>query len=75
MKFIKITKSERKKYDLTKKIDTKILKKIKLLDLASKKLSQHDRKMLSFIKTQLEPDWRKPLIKELNKIRAAKSKN
>jgi hypothetical protein len=42
------------------------LRKIKSLE--TKRLNKCDKRFLSFIKTQLKIDWRKPLIKELNKI-------
>ncbi len=61
-----ITKADKKKYALVTKLDSKILIKIKKLE--KKKLNKEDKRMLKFIKTQLEYDWRKPLIKELDKI-------
>jgi hypothetical protein len=63
---MEITSAEKKKYALIKKIDFAILKRIKRLE--SKKLNKEDNRILIFIKTQMEHDWRKPLIKELNKI-------
>ncbi len=61
-----ITKADKKKYALVTKLDSEILIRIKKLE--KKKLSKEDKRMLKFIKTQLEYDWRKPLIKELEKI-------
>jgi hypothetical protein len=61
-----ITKAEKKKYALVKEIDSEILVRIKKLE--KKKLNKEDKRMLKFIKTQLEYDWRKPLIKKLEKI-------
>ena len=60
-----ITKSDKKKYALPTKLDKEILLKIK--ELEKKKLNKKDKEMLKFIKSQLEHNWRKPLIKELNK--------
>ena len=64
-----ITKAEKKKYAFVKKIDIDIFMKIK--ELEKKKLSKKDKEMLKFIKTQMEFDWRKPLVKELKKIEDA----
>jgi len=61
-----ITALDRKKYLLLEKRDSIILKKIKLLE--QKKLGKRDREVLKLIKTQLEKDWRKPLINYLNKL-------
>jgi len=55
-----------KEYLLPKKRDLIILKKIKLLE--EKKLGERDREVLKLIKTQLEEDWRKPIINYLNKL-------
>ena len=62
----KITKADKKKYALLTKLDIDILTKIK--ELEKKKLNKEDKRMLRLIKTQLEYDWRAPLVKELNKI-------
>lgn len=67
MKQIKITKEDKKKYALNTKTDLNILIKIKRLEL--KKLSRENKRMLKFIKSQLENNWRKPLIKELKRIK------
>jgi hypothetical protein len=61
-----ITKADKKKYALVTKLDSEILIRIKKLE--KKKLSKEDKRMLKFIKTQLEYNWRKPLVKELEKI-------
>lgn len=63
---VKITKADKKKYALSTKLDIKILIKIK--ELEKKKLNKENKRLLRFIKTQLEYDWRKPLIKELEMI-------
>ena len=62
-----ITKKDKKKYALPTKLDEEILLKIK--ELEKKKLNKKDKEMLKFIKTQLESNWRKYLVKELNKIK------
>ena len=62
-----ITEKDKKKYALPTKLDKEILLKIK--NLEKKKLSKKNKEMLKLIKSQLEYDWRKPLIKELNKIK------
>jgi hypothetical protein len=67
MNLIKITSNDKKKYALKTKKDIEILSKIQRLEL--KKLSKESKKIINFIKSQLEHDWRKPLIRELNKIR------
>lgn len=63
---IVLTPSEKKKYLLPIERDYEILSKIKKLEKL--KLSKEDRFIVDFIKTQLERDWRTPLIKELDKI-------
>jgi hypothetical protein len=63
---IEITAADRKKYPLPEKRDIIILKKVKLLE--KMELNKTDRDILRLIKTQLEDDWRKPLIVCLNKL-------
>ena len=58
--------SENKKYILKTKRDLKILNLCKKLEKA--KLSKSDKNLIVLIKTQLERDWRIPLLKELKKI-------
>ncbi len=65
MKF-KLTALERKKYLMPEERDWIILKKIKKLE--EKKLSKEDKLLVKLIKTQLEKDWRKPLIIKLDKL-------
>ena len=62
----KPTKYERKKYVLSDKKDLIILQKIKFLE--KKKLCKEDKETLKLIRTQLEKNWRTPLIKYLNKL-------
>ena len=61
-----ITALDRKKYVLGDEEDLAILGKVKLLEM--KKLENKDKEILKLIKTQLEKDWRKPLIVYLNKL-------
>ena len=60
------TKLEREKYVLSSDSDFEILRKCKSLE--RKNLSKTDRELVKLIKTQLEEDWRKPLIKVLNNL-------
>ena len=66
MKKTNVTKKEKQKYALKLKIDLDTFIRIKKLE--NKKLNKEDKKLLKFIKSQLEYNWRKPLIKELDKI-------
>ena len=61
-----LTKLETEKYVLSTDEDYEILAKIKKLEKLE--LTKEDEIFLRFLKTQLEHDWRKPLIKELNRI-------
>jgi hypothetical protein len=60
----KIKAEDKKRYVLGEKRDYKILEDIYKLE--KYKLSPEDKKTLKLIRTQLEPDWRKPLIQLLN---------
>jgi len=62
----KPTRSETKKYILSKNTDIEIL--IKCNQLEKTKLTKEDKFIIKLIKTQLENDWRKPLLKTLNKL-------
>jgi len=55
-----------KKYLLLEERDKKILEKCKHLEKS--KLTKEDKHTIELIKTQLERDWRKPLLKALNKL-------
>ncbi len=55
-----------KKYLLPEKRDLEILSKCK--ELEKTKLSKEDKLLVKFIKTQLEADWRAPLLEELDKL-------
>ena len=61
-----ITKAERKKYSLIEKRDFEILTKVKQLERLP--LQNEDRVLVKLIRTQLEQDWRKPLLKKLNSL-------
>ena len=65
-KHFKVTPMENKKYVLSIDTDFDILAKCKQLEKAG--LSEEDRLLVEFIKTQLEHDWRKPLLEKLNEI-------
>lgn len=62
----KPTLQDKKKYVLAEKRDFIILDKIYQLEKHS--LSTSDRKLVKFIQTQLERDWRTPIIKLLNQL-------
>lgn len=66
MREYKPTKEEKQKYLLPEKRDLEILGKCK--ELEKRRLSKEDKFLVKFIKTQLEKDWRKYLLKELNKL-------
>ncbi len=61
-----ITTHERKKYVLATKRDVKILEKCK--ELEKRKLTKEERTLVKLIKAQFEDDWRKSLIKIVNKL-------
>ncbi len=67
-KEIGVTKSENRKYVLSTDLDYQILGKIKLLE--SKKLDKEDTLFVKFIRSQLEREWRKPLLKMLEKLQS-----
>ena len=57
---------DRKKYLLKEDRDFQILEKI--YQLEKYKLSSEDVRVVKLIRTQLEDDWRKPLIQFLDKL-------
>lgn len=65
MKNFKI-KSADKKLRLDEKRDYKILEII--YELEKKKLNKEQKELVKFLKSQLEDDWRKPLLKFLKKL-------
>ncbi len=66
-KTVKVNKKEQKKYVLSTDEDYEILSLVK--DLEKHKLNKEDLFVARFIRTQLERDWRKPLIKKLREIK------
>ncbi|GEM_PF-713637 len=63
---VALTKPENKKYVMSVDQDYEILEKVKQLEKIH--LAKHEQFLIRFIRTQLEHDWRKWLIKELNKL-------
>ena len=61
-----LIKPEKKKYVMSVDQDYEILKKVKQLEKLN--LAKHEKFLIQFIRTQLEHDWRKWLIKELNRL-------
>jgi hypothetical protein len=61
-----ITKAEKRKYLLPKHADLEILTKCK--QLKKKNLNKDEKLLVKLIKSQLEKDWRKPLILKLNQL-------
>lgn len=59
-----IKAKDKKRYALVEKRDYQILEKIYQLEKC--KLSVVDKKLVSFFRTQLYDDWRKPLLKFLD---------
>ena len=62
----KATPSEKKKYVLSTNIDFEILSKCKQLE--KQKLSKEKKYWVKLIKSQLEDDWRRPLLRALNRL-------
>lgn len=63
---LKVKEKDKKEYVLSTNSDYEILEKIYWLEKI--KLSEKDKKLVKLIRTQLRPDWRSPLIKELNQL-------
>ncbi len=61
-----VLKEGNKRYLIDNYTDKKIYDIVKKLE--NKKLNKKDKELLKLIKTQLEKDWRKYLINELNKL-------
>ncbi len=61
-----VSSEERKRYVLKENRDYGILFKCKLLE--KQKLSSTDRLLIKFIRTQLEDDWREPILRLLKKL-------
>lgn len=60
------TTFERKKYVLATQKDIEILEKCR--ELEKRKLTKEERMLVKLIKTQLEDDWRAPLLKRVNQL-------
>lgn len=60
---LKVNKPDRKKYVLKTKKDIDILFLCKQLEKS--RLSKSDKSLVALIKSQLEKDWRKHLMKKL----------
>jgi len=69
----KATFLEKKKYVLSTDTDFEILSKCK--QLQKYKLMTTDKALVELIKSQLEDDWRKPLIQALNRLQRKYRKN
>ena len=65
-KKFEVTPAEKKKYLLPTNTDFEILAKCKQLEKLN--LTKEDKSLVGFIKTQLEADWRKPLLEKLEQI-------
>ena len=65
-KKISSSKSEKRKYVMSTDVDYEILEKIKFLE--RRNLKKEDAVFVKFMRSQLEQDWRKPLLKMLDKI-------
>jgi len=62
----KITSKDKKRYVLGEERDCLILEKIYRLE--KHPLSLEDKKTTNLIRTQLEKDWRAPLLQALNRL-------
>lgn len=63
---MKITGKDKKRYVLKEDRDYKILGLV--YELEKCKLSAEDKLIVALIRTQLEHDWRKPLLKYLGQL-------
>ena len=63
----KVTKADSKKYLLSVDRDFKILSICKALE--KMKIRKGDAELIKLIKSQLEEDWRSPLLKKLKEIK------
>ncbi len=61
-----LTKTEQRKYVMSTNEDYEILKKVKQLEKL--KLTKEEKSLIWLIKTQLDFDWRKYLIRTLNQL-------
>ena len=65
-RYYKINDLEKTQYVLSTDTDFEILEKCKRLEKLN--LDSKDRKLVKLIKTQLENDWRNPLVRTLNQL-------
>lgn len=63
---LKVTHIEKRKYVLSTKLDYEILEKCEQLEKLN--LDNNDKAFVKFARTQLERDWRTPLLKKLNVV-------
>lgn len=63
---LKATAQEKKMYVLRTRTDLEILAECK--HLQKLRLAKHDNEIVKLIKTQLKREWRKPLMRQLNKL-------
>jgi len=64
---MQLTPAERKRYVLKTKKDLEILEKIKKAERIPG-LTKNEKSMLSFLRTQLEKDWRTHILKVLSRM-------
>ena len=65
-KQLNVSLPEKKKYVLSTTADFEILNKCKQLEKLA--LMESDKQVVALIKSQLENDWRRPLLQTLNKL-------
>ena len=65
-KRLNISKSEKRNYVMSTDADFEIISKIRKLEKMG--LSKNDTEFIKFMRTQLELDWRIPLIKKLDSL-------
>lgn len=65
-KKFEVSQEEEKKYVLSTDKDYEILGKIHLLE--KQKLSPEDKRLIKFIRTQLQLDWRASITKQLDEL-------
>ena len=63
---VHISDDEARKYVLSTDADYEILAKVHKLEMEN--LSAADKEILEFIRTQLELDWRSPILTKLDKL-------
>ena len=71
-KQIPLTKVEKRNYVMSTHEDYEILSEVKKLEKLN--LNKEEKFIVKFVRSQLELDWRKELVKELNKMLARHKK-